>query len=217
MVISPIPSLRVGLKTILTSIPNIKIKAEAASLDGSGALPLAVDVVLVAGLEIPSQSWLTEILQEFPNQAFLFLVNSPDLPLSSYSLDRRPLGWLSLDAPPLEIAAAIRALQAGLMVIDPLFIGHSNGSGLSSSSYHPDGTTSSIDDPQSVTFEPLTPREIDVLELLARGLPNKEIARALMISEHTVKYHISSIYSKFSVNNRTEAVRQGIRSGLIVI
>src|SRR5664279_2585729 len=98
MVISPIPSLRVGLKTILTSIPNIKIKAEAASLDGSGTLPLAVDVVLIAGLEIPTQSWLTEILTEYPDQAFLFLVSSPDLPLSSYSLDRRPLGWLSLDA-----------------------------------------------------------------------------------------------------------------------
>jgi len=217
MVVSPIPSLRVGLKTILTSIPYIKIIAEAASLDISGALPLAVDVVLVAGLEIPTQSWLTEILQEYPDQAFLFLVNSPSLPLSNYSFNRRPLGWLSLDAPPIEIAAALRALQSGLLVIDPLFIGHSNGSDLASSSYNPDDSASSTDDPQSNPFEPLTPRETDVLELLAQGLPNKEIARRLIISEHTVKYHVSSIYSKFNVNNRTEAVRQGIRSGLIVI
>jgi NarL family two-component system response regulator YdfI len=217
MVVSPIPSLRVGLKTILTSISDIKIIAEAASLDGSSALPQAVDVVLVAGLELPAQSWLHEILVNYPEQAFLFLVNSPYLSPLDGSLRRRPLGWLSLEAAPAEIAAAIRALQAGLAVFDPLFIGHSQASELNSPAFHELDSLSNTDYTHVEAIEPLTRREIDVLELLAQGMPNKEIARRLIISEHTVKYHISSIYSKFGVNNRTEAVRQGIRSGLIVI
>ncbi len=217
MIITPIPSLRVGIKTILNSIPNIEITAEAASLDDSGPLPLPVDVVIFAGLEFPSQTWLAEILQDYPDQAFLFMINSSALSLSNLLLGRRPLGWLSLDSSPGEIAAAIRALQAGLQVIDPLFIALSNGSDLRGNHHEADDSASVSNDLQSTSFEPLTPRETDVLELLAQGLPNKEIARRLIISEHTVKYHISSIYSKFGVNNRTEAVRQGIRSGLIVI
>ncbi|HEV3477664.1 MAG TPA: response regulator transcription factor, partial [Rubrobacteraceae bacterium] len=63
--------------------------------------------------------------------------------------------------------------------------------------------------------EPLTAREREVLELLGRGLSNRLIARELHISEHTVKFHISSLYAKLEVNNRAEAVSQGARHGLI--
>ena len=63
--------------------------------------------------------------------------------------------------------------------------------------------------------EPLTPREIDVLELLTEGLPNKAIAERLGISDQTVKFHIASILGKLGVTNRTEAVRRALRQGLI--
>jgi DNA-binding CsgD family transcriptional regulator len=63
--------------------------------------------------------------------------------------------------------------------------------------------------------EPLTPREIDVLELLTEGLPNKAIAERLGISDQTVKFHIASILGKLGVTNRTEAVRRALRRGLI--
>jgi DNA-binding NarL/FixJ family response regulator len=66
-------------------------------------------------------------------------------------------------------------------------------------------------------IEELTARESEVLQLLAQGLANKQIALALGISEHTVKFHISSIYAKLGVTNRTEAVTQGARLGLIVL
>ncbi|HBY93115.1 MAG TPA: helix-turn-helix transcriptional regulator [Chloroflexi bacterium] len=65
--------------------------------------------------------------------------------------------------------------------------------------------------------EPLTARETEVLQLLAQGLANKQIAAALQISEHTVKFHVSSIYAKLGVTNRTEAVGLGVRRGLVVL
>jgi two-component system nitrate/nitrite response regulator NarL len=65
--------------------------------------------------------------------------------------------------------------------------------------------------------EPLTAREVDVLELLAEGLPNKAIAARLGISDQTVKFHVSSISGKLGARNRTDAVRRAVRRGLITL
>jgi len=65
--------------------------------------------------------------------------------------------------------------------------------------------------------EALTAREREVLELLSQGLPNKLIARRLQISEHTVKFHVSSIYAKLGATSRTDAVSRGVRRGLITL
>ena len=68
-----------------------------------------------------------------------------------------------------------------------------------------------------VAEEPLTPREIEVLELLAEGLPNKAIAARLEISDQTVKFHVASITGKLGAQNRTDAVRRAVRRGLIAL
>ncbi|MCA1615145.1 MAG: response regulator transcription factor [Acidobacteria bacterium] len=65
--------------------------------------------------------------------------------------------------------------------------------------------------------EALTPREREVLEMLAEGLSNKEIAWRLNISEHTVKFHLASVFAKLDVSTRTEAVMQGLRRGLLMM
>ena len=65
--------------------------------------------------------------------------------------------------------------------------------------------------------EPLTPREIQVLELLAEGLPNKAIADRLGISDQTVKFHVASIMGKLGASNRIETVRRAVRRGLITL
>ncbi len=65
--------------------------------------------------------------------------------------------------------------------------------------------------------ERLSPRESEVLIQLARGAGNKQIAAALTISEHTVKFHLASIFAKLGVSSRTEAVTQGVRRGLIML
>ena len=65
--------------------------------------------------------------------------------------------------------------------------------------------------------EPLTHREIEVLELLAEGLPNKAIAERLEISDQTVKFHVAAIFGKLGAANRTDAVRRAVRHGLITL
>jgi DNA-binding NarL/FixJ family response regulator len=72
-------------------------------------------------------------------------------------------------------------------------------------------------DPERPAAEPLTPREREVLELLAEGLPNKAIAAELGISDQTVKFHVASISAKLGAANRTEAVRLALRRGLVTL
>ncbi len=106
-----------------------------------------------------------------------------------------------------EIAAAIEAVARGLVVIDPELASHIGVREPSPS----DAATSDGATPG----QPLSPRESEILNLLASGLGNKEIAWRLKISEHTVKFHITSIFNKLDVSSRAEAVATGIRRGLI--
>jgi DNA-binding NarL/FixJ family response regulator len=73
------------------------------------------------------------------------------------------------------------------------------------------------DSEDDLRIDPLTPREVQVLELLAEGLPNKAIADRLKISDQTVKFHVSSISTKLGAANRTDAVRRAVRRGLITL
>jgi two-component system, NarL family, nitrate/nitrite response regulator NarL len=73
------------------------------------------------------------------------------------------------------------------------------------------------DDDDQALNEPLTPREVQVVELLAEGLPNKAIAARLGISDQTVKFHLASISGKLGAANRTDAVRRAVRRGLITL
>jgi DNA-binding NarL/FixJ family response regulator len=73
------------------------------------------------------------------------------------------------------------------------------------------------DDEGEVEAEPLTPREVQVLELLAEALPNKAIAARLGISDQTVKFHVAAITGKLGAANRTDAVRRAVRRGLITL
>lgn len=113
-----------------------------------------------------------------------------------------------------EILAALEAVAAGLVVAHPdaleaLLEGHRSTKSAGDSA--PPGEESPLE------VEQLTPREVEVLGMLAEGLGNKEIAWRTQISEHTVKFHVSSIFSKLGVASRTEAVTKGLRRGLIML
>ena len=79
------------------------------------------------------------------------------------------------------------------------------------------GPDTTYEDDDDVSHEALTPREIQVLELLAEGLPNKAIAGRLQISDQTVKFHVASIAGKLGAANRTDVVRRAVRRGLIAL
>jgi len=108
-----------------------------------------------------------------------------------------------------EMIAAIEAVAAGLYVFHPANAELLPGARSEETDAAPEGAVP--------LAEPLTPREIEVLQLLAGGLGNKEIAAQLNISEHTAKFHVASIMGKLGAASRTEAVTRGIRHGLVMI
>jgi NarL family two-component system response regulator YdfI len=104
-----------------------------------------------------------------------------------------------------QLVAALEAAAAGLIVMHPTEVG----------AMFPAAESASR--PFAELAEPLTPRESEVLQMLASGLANKEIAARLAISDHTVKFHVASILGKLGAGSRTEAVSLGIRRGLVLL
>ena len=109
------------------------------------------------------------------------------------------------DMSPDQIVAGLEAAAAGLIVLHPAEL----------DAMFPAAEPASS--PLAELIEPLTPRESEVLQMLASGLANKEIATRLAISEHTVKFHVASILGKLGAASRTEAVTLGIRRGLVLL
>ena len=117
-----------------------------------------------------------------------------------------------------EIIAAVAAVSTGLFAIDAetfaVVLSPSTSIADDSADAHAGEERMSSVEP---LLDALTSREREVLEMLAEGLSNKEIAWRMKISEHTVKFHVASIFAKLSASTRTEAVMHGIRQGLIMI
>jgi DNA-binding NarL/FixJ family response regulator len=116
--------------------------------------------------------------------------------------------WGALSSNPTEeeLVAAVRALGEGLWIGAPSLI---------RDLLRKPGRFELTN--QEDLVEPLTDRETEVLQLVAQGLANKQVALTLGISEHTVKFHLSSLYTKLNVASRTEAIHEGIQRGLIAI
>jgi DNA-binding NarL/FixJ family response regulator len=136
--------------------------------------------------------------------AFVALVEVPTKDWIVAALRSGFKAILRRDATQEEISSAFRAVALGLVVLHPRAAG--------SLAEH---LAAAPIDPVPDLVEDPTPREVEILRLLADGSGNKEIASHLGISEHTVKFHISSVLGKLGVATRTEAVTTGIRRGLI--
>ena len=136
----------------------------------------------------------------------IVLVDNPDPLWVTQALRAGVNAILSREVTADELHLAFLAADAGLVLLHP-----SSALSLVPQTFHRDvpGFSGFV--------EPLTAREQEILRLMSEGLGNKAIARQLKISDHTVKFHISSILGKLSVNSRTEAVSLGIRKGIIPI
>jgi len=120
---------------------------------------------------------------------------------------------LPSDIPPDQLVAALEAAARGLLVFHPTSAPASLRPGETGALSRAASSANGFD----TLVEPLTPRESEVLQMLAAGLGNKEIAVKLCISDHTVKFHVASILGKLGVASRTEAVSLGIRRGLVLL
>lgn len=168
-------------------------------------MPGAADII-VADLENSvSASALIRFMGEAASQAgFVALIDDPDPRWAQDAVKAGINAIISREPSADELRLALDAADAGFVLLHP-----TTARGFFSALL-PAGRL-------DYEHEQLTVRETEVLRLLSEGLGNKEIASRLAISEHTAKFHISSILGKLSVATRTEAVSQGIRRGLIPI
>jgi DNA-binding NarL/FixJ family response regulator len=198
-VVAPAPVTRAGLRSMLANAEgtDVRVVGEASSPTDSSELSEA-DVVLLTNEELLEEASFA--VAEDGTQA-LVLISEEDHAVSRLrSMQLRGWGVVPPDAPPEELAAAVAAAGQGLIVLPKAM------------------TERLLHEPAASAeelSETLTAREREVLDLLGHGLSNKLIGRELHISEHTVKFHISSLYAKLGVNNRAEAVSRGARYGLI--
>lgn len=187
--------MRIGLRELLGRQTDIKVVSEVVDLDSVNETETEVVVLAsVSAMHLP----------ENVSYAVLFLVDEIDSLRGVVNLSNVAWGALFTDASEDELAAAVRAVGEGLWVGAPsLMRGLIRLNG-----------RRELSDEDSL-IEALTAREQEVLQLMAQGLANKQIALSLGISDHTVKFHLSSLYSKLGSSSRTEAVKRGIELGLI--
>ncbi|MDA1127748.1 MAG: response regulator transcription factor [Chloroflexi bacterium] len=191
---------RAGLVAVLDQQPRLTVVGQVSG-DEVPYLPLDVYSPEIIVWDV---SWDTD--SAIDNLGLLSENTAPVLALAAtgtQAAQARTAGLsavLSRDASPEALAAAIVALSHGLQVTDPALASDS---------------VPGIPEPGSASL--LTPREHDVLRLLAEGLPNKGVASRLAVSEHTVKFHVNSIMGKLNAQSRTEAVTLATRLGLLPI
>jgi DNA-binding NarL/FixJ family response regulator len=206
-IVSQATALRLGLRSLLEAGEGIQVVAEAADLAELDAHPHETDVLVLAAPRLPGDLRDLPLAQESPeaSPALLLLSETGRLPPSLPGL-AGAWGVLPLDSDAEELQAAVAALHAGLIVMAPPLAEPALQRTLGLQA-----------EEMEALAELLTERELEVLQWLAQGLANKQIAVSLGISEHTVKFHVSAIYSKLGATNRTEAVRLGVQQGLVVL
>jgi len=197
--------VREGLRTLIASEPGMELVGEAA--DGIEAVSLArslePDVVLM-DLVMPRKDGLeaiSEIKQQNPEMCILVLTSFAEEDKVFPAIRAGALGYLLKDSSPQQLLQAIYDVHRG------------------ESSLHPTVALKlvrEISQPSDLppAEHPLTEREVDVLELVAQGLSNQEIADQLVISEWTVRTHVRNILGKLHLANRTQAALYALREGL---
>jgi len=200
------PLARAGLAGLIATLEDCRVVDQLSGSDGRAALLDAgrQDVILWDLGWDPEPGLAALADQEEAGAPVLALApggeDEGEVARSAWAAGAA--GVLLRTVAPERLLAGLRAVAAGLIVWEPTLAAALLPTGES-------GADSLV--------EPLTPREIQVLQLLAEGLPNKTIARRLDISDHTVKFHVNAILGKLQVQSRTEAVVRATRLGLVVL
>jgi DNA-binding NarL/FixJ family response regulator len=202
------PVVREGLVAMLETQPDIAVVGEAGT--GPEAIALVASSqpdVLLLDLEMPGLDGVGVLHQlraaARPTRVIVFTVYHTDERIIA-AVEAGAAGYVLKGAPRAEVFAAVRAVAGGGSLLTPM-------------------ATSAVlrrvrgETPPAPPSASLTPRERSVLQHLARGLGNKQIAAQLGISERTVKFHVSSVFAKLGAGNRAEAVARGAAAGLITL
>jgi NarL family two-component system response regulator YdfI len=199
---------RGGLEAIVRENASLKLSGSVPGFVGLAARVLELQPdVLIADLAQPDTQFISAAdLLEHAGIAIVALVDDPEVNWTSRALRSGVRAIVSRESSEKEIVSAIVAASTGLVLLDPEVTRQ-----LASQ------TRTTNAERSTDNFEELTLREIEVLRLMAEGFGNKEIASRLGISDHTVKFHISSILAKLGASSRTEAVTHGIRMGLVLL
>jgi DNA-binding NarL/FixJ family response regulator len=204
------PVVRDGLVAMLHGEPEFEVVGEAAS--GAEAVSLVarlVPDVLLLDLEMPGLDGVGALrrLHELgsPTRVIVFTVFDTDERIIA-AVESGASGYLLKGVPRAEIFSAIRVVHGGGSLLQPVVA--------TTVLRHVAARGRATDQAADATPVALTPRESSVLEHLARGRSNKQIAAALGVSERTVKFHVSTLFAKLGATNRTEAVTRAIQAGL---
>ena len=207
-IVAPSPLTRTGLQSVIKT-RNVEVVGSVASFEtlASRWLDVEADIVLVEASGEQSESVIDSLAtsQLASEAAFVVLSDHSEPRWISEALRTGVRAVLPSDISPEQLIPALEAAAAGLVVMHPSEV----------DAIFPAAEPSSR--PPADLAEELTPRESEVLQMLANGLANKEIAARLSISEHTVKFHVASILGKLGAGSRTEAVSIGIRRGIVLL
>ena len=203
-ILAPTPMMQAGLHSLLTS-NEIQVIGTSAQPGALSEIATDIDVVVVA-----DELLLEEVASTLANihtVALVLLTNNEERILPRLrALDVRGWGVVPLDASALQLQAAVQAVAQELVILPKVHMQR----------LYDNRVLTEVRNNEQLD-ETLTAREHEVLDLVGQGLSNKLIARQLQISEHTVKFHISSISNKLGASSRTDAVRRGLRHGLITL
>ncbi|HEX2711198.1 MAG TPA: response regulator transcription factor [Candidatus Acidoferrales bacterium] len=206
LIVASSPVAKAGLESLVSGNPSFSVvgfPSDDPDAAESAIAELRPDVVL-AELESRDDENASVLLEEAANGASVILLVHGSPSDWADALQQGVKAVLPTSMTGAQVAAAIEAAAAGLGIFYPSEVENLFRS-------------QRMNESLETLPEPLTPREIEVLRLLAEGLGNKEIASRLAISEHTVKFHVASIMGKLGAASRTEAVTLGIRRGIVLI
>ena len=196
--------VRSGVKALIDTESHMEVIGEAA--DGREAVTKVKsqnpDVVLM-DLVMPEMDGVeatSEITKVDPAPKILILTSFSEEERIIQAIKAGATGYLIKDASPDELIQAIKDVYHGESTLDPKVAGT---------------VLRSVQNEPQDSSEELTDREVDVLELLAEGLPNEDIAEKLYISERTVRSHVSNILAKLDLTNRTQAALYAVRKGIV--
>jgi len=209
LILAPYAAVRAGLSALVSEDADLEIAGMAS---GSAELQsLLVGAIPSVILAEPSEDDIIHVLDAAEEAAIgVVLLGEEGGGLRWFAgADLPGWGYLLQDADSAEIAAAVRAVSEGMIVL---------GAGVRGDLLiTAEPTNEAVSRPLDHTHNLLTPRELQDLQLMSSGLPNKVIANRLSVSLHTVKFHVASILAKLGAESRTEAVTVGARRGYVTL